>query len=159
MLCEKCGVNPAAVTFTKVINGKKSVTRLCAGCAQENSLYPSLDMDMGFSSLFSSFFNESTKAQEDEKCPLCAMTKSQFLSKGKPGCAQCYTTFASSMKPLLRKIHSTTTHTGKISGTNQIVAENKLDSLKAQLKEAIEKEEYEKAARLRDAIKELEGTL
>ena len=158
MLCEKCGVNPAAVTFTKVINGKKTITKLCGACAQENNIYPSFSMDMGFSNLFSSFFNENATSESDEACPLCATTRSQFLSSGKPGCPKCYTVFQSSMQPLLQKIHSTTVHTGKISGTTPPSC-NKLDSLKAQLKEAIEKEEYEKAAHIRDEIRELEGSM
>lgn len=161
MMCEKCGINPAAVTLTKVINGKKSVVKLCASCAQENNIYKDFNMDLGFSSLFSSFFNEADtlSSPTEEKCPLCSMTKYEFLKKGKPGCANCYTVFESSMKPLLKKIHSTTTHTGKLYGLSSGSAENKIDLLKNQLKEAISKEEYEKAARLRDEIKEMEGNV
>lgn len=160
MMCEKCGINPVAVTRTQIINGKKTVTRLCAACAQENSLYNQMNTDFGFSNLFSSFFNEIEKTDiTDESCPVCSMTKSAFIKSGKPGCANCYTAFEKTMSPLLKKIHSTTTHTGKIPGKTQGVSENKIDLLKAQLKEAIEKEEYEKAAKLRDEIKEMEGRL
>lgn len=160
MMCEKCGINPAAVTLTQIINGKKTVKKLCVSCANENNVYKDLNMDLGFSSLFSSFFNEGEKlADSDEKCPLCNMTKGEFLKTGKPGCASCYTTFSSSMMPLLKKIHSTNTHTGKVPGKSGNASENRIDLLKAQLKEAIEKEEYEKAAKLRDEIKEMEGTL
>ncbi|MBQ7875879.1 MAG: UvrB/UvrC motif-containing protein [Clostridia bacterium] len=158
MMCEKCGINPAAVTLTRVINGKKSVVKLCASCAQENNIYKDLNMDLGFSSLFSSFFSDNE--QEDSRtvsCPVCSMTKPEFLKHGKPGCANCYSVFESSMTPLLKKIHSTTNHTGKVYGTSGGKSENKIDLLKHQLKEAIEKEEYEKAARLRDEIKEMEG--
>lgn len=156
-MCEKCGINPVAVTLTKVINGKKSVVKLCASCAQENNIYNDLNMDLGFSSLFSGFFNDNEEAVI--KCPVCSMTKAQFISGGKPGCSECYTVFESSMKPLLRKMHSTTTHTGKVYGTSPDQPTDKIDLLKAQLKEAIANEEYEKAARLRDEIKEMEGTV
>ena len=160
MMCEKCGLNPAAVTLTQVINGNKTVKKLCAACAQENNIYKDLNMDLGFSSLFSTFFNEGENVKSaDEQCPLCSMTKSEFLKTGKPGCASCYTAFESSMTPLLKKIHLTKTHTGKVPGTSGNASENRIDLLKAQLKEAIEKEEYEKAARLRDEIKEMEGRM
>ena len=79
MMCEKCGINPAAVTLTQVINGKKTVKKLCVSCANENNIYKDLNMDLGFSSLFSSFFNEGERADADEKCPLCSMTKGEFL--------------------------------------------------------------------------------
>lgn len=161
MMCEKCGINPAAVTLTQVINGKKTVKKLCASCAQENNVYKDFNMDLGFSSLFSSFFNENERIASDakESCPLCSMTRAEFLKNGKPGCSECYATFESSMMPLLKKIHSTNTHTGKVPGKSGNASENKIDLLKAQLKEAIEKEEYEKAARLRDEIKEMEGRI
>ncbi len=158
MMCEKCGLNPAAVTLTQVINGKKTITKLCASCAQENNVYKDFNMDLGFSSLFSSFFNDYEKVDTtEETCPLCNMTRSEFLKTGKPGCATCYTTFESVMTPLLKKIHSTTTHTGKVPGTSGSTVENKIDLLKTQLKEAIANEEYEKAAHLRDEIREMEG--
>ncbi len=158
MLCEKCGINPAAVTLTKVINGKKSVVRLCASCAQENNIYKNFNMDLGFPSLFSSFFNDSDLASDEGgECPSCHMTRAEFIRRGKPGCAECYTVFESSMKPLLKKLHSTTTHVGKVPGRPGKSPESKIDCLKAKLKEAIAAEEYEKAARLRDEIKEMEG--
>lgn len=160
MMCEKCGLNPAAVTLTQVINGKKTVKKLCASCAQENNIYKDLNMDLGFSSLFSSFFNENEQTKSsDEKCPLCSMTRRELLQTGKPGCASCYTTFESSMTPLLKKIHLTRTHTGKVPGKSGKSSENRIDLLKVQLKDAIEKEEYEKAAKLRDEIKEMEGRM
>jgi protein arginine kinase activator len=87
------------------------------------------------------------------------MTRSEFIRGGMPGCSECYSVFESSMKPLLKKIHSTTTHIGKVYGEKGSTPESKVDLLKAQLKEAIANEEYEKAAKLRDEIKEMEGTL
>lgn len=158
-MCEKCGINPAAVTLTRVINGKKSVVHLCASCAQENNIYKDLNMDLGFSSLFSSFFGDEPVSDNSLECPLCGMTQAEFLRGGKPGCSNCYSVFEHSMKPLLKKIHSTTTHVGKVYGEKGSTPESKIDLLKSQLKEAIAAEEYEKAARLRDEIKEMEGTI
>lgn len=158
MMCEKCGINPAAVTLTKVINGKKSVVKLCASCAQENNIYKDLNMDLGFSGLFSSFFSDSEKDNSfSDSCPVCQMTRNEFLKHGKPGCGNCYSAFESSMTPLLKKIHSTTAHTGKVPNISGGKSESKIDLLKKRLQEAVANEEYEKAARLRDEIKEMEG--
>ena len=158
MMCEKCGINPAAVTLTKVINGNKSVVRLCAACAQENNIYKDLNVDLGFSSLFAPFYNEP-KPDTSDTCPVCHMTRGEFIRGGKPGCSECYNAFESSMKPLLKKIHSTTTHVGKVYGAKSGTSENKIDLLKAELKEAVASENYEKAAKLRDEIREMEGTI
>lgn len=159
-MCEKCGSNPAAVTLTRVINGKKSVLHLCASCAKEYNVYKDFDIDLGFPSLFSSFFGDGgIQTDTGETCPVCSMTRAEFISGGKPGCPNCYKVFESSMRPLLKKIHSTTTHVGKVPGATGGRPESRIDILKSQLKDAVANEEYEKAARLRDEIKEMEGTL
>ena len=161
MMCEKCNLNPAAVTLTRVINGKKSVLHLCASCAKEYNVYKGFDIDLGFPSLFSSFFgDEPIETDSGETCPVCSMTRAEFIKNGKPGCSNCYKVFESSMRPLLKKIHSTTTHVGKVPGASTGgKPESKIDILKARLKEAVSNEEYEKAAHLRDEIKEMEGLL
>jgi protein-arginine kinase activator protein McsA len=51
------------------------------------------------------------------------------------------------------KIYQRTTHTSKFSKS---IPEN-VDALKAKMKEAIEKEDFESAANLRDKIREIEN--
>ena len=70
----------------------------------------------------------------------------------------CYETFENELRPTLRSIHGTQTHTGRaphgISGKNE--KKRKLESLRTSLENAIAHEEFEEAARLRDEIRELE---
>ena len=89
----------------------------------------------------------------DEKetvCPVCRTTLSEFEKTGIAGCPKCYDVFLPAVEKMSERIH----------GRKKHITENEeksVDSLKNQLKEAVEKEEYEKAAYLRDEIKKLSG--
>lgn len=78
---------------------------------------------------------------------------------GKVGCAQCYETFFDDLLPSIRRIHGNTRHTGKLAGSagKELRVVNELEQARQELHDAIEKQEFEKAAKLRDRIKELEG--
>ena len=89
------------------------------------------------------------------------MSYNDFLETGKIGCSVCYDTFRSQLEPVLRRIHGSSTHTGKIphrSGGN-LELKHEMMQLKENLKAAVEHEEYEKAAVYRDKIHALEQTL
>ena len=62
------------------------------------------------------------------------------------------------MLPSLQRIHGKTNHTGKLPRSAGIQAKqrNELDRLREDLAKAIEAQEYEKAAQIRDNIRELE---
>ena len=89
--------------------------------------------------------------QEDRVCPKCGMRESEVTKTGKVGCAQCYKTFQDILEPYVHRIHGNTIHTGRRPSRNR-----KLDELRLALKKAVETQEFERAAQLRDQIKELE---
>ena len=95
-------------------------------------------------------------------------TLNDIKRTGKVGCADCYDTFFSELMPTIRNIHGNTEHKGKRPNVIEYTvnedkkdqtesAEDKLSALRAELKKAIEDENFERAAQLRDEIKELEG--
>ncbi len=153
MLCEKCGKNNATVLYTQIINGKKSSLNLCSKCASGESIFDN------FGSLLS--FGTRTEAAKTV-CPTCGMTLSEFTHKGRMGCGKCYETFRAQAKSMLQKIHGTSVHReAKADDTPapEIRKEEKseIDILKDNLKNAIETENYEEAAKIRDEIREKEG--
>jgi protein arginine kinase activator len=89
------------------------------------------------------------------------MTFNDIRQTGKLGCSNCYQVFAQEMEPTLRRIHGNSQHIGKIPsrGGEKVLMRKQLDSLKTQLQEAVNHEEYEKAAEIRDGIKSLESRL
>ena len=124
--------------------------------------------DIGLGSLASALFNMAGSVsgmKEPEilkavnKCPSCGMTYDMFASKGKLGCSECYKTFHDRMLRPLKQIHGTYEHVGKIpkrsGGTLRTT--RRLDDLKIKLDEAVYKQEYERAAEIRDEINKIRG--
>ena len=163
MQCERCQKNQANVHITQYINGQKTEKHLCEQCAQEekvNVKFPKIPL-YNINDLLGVFFNEPLISQEEVRadvCPNCGVSYSQIAKLGRMGCSECYQYFSSYLEPALRKIHGVTIHRGKIPQRMgaSLRFNQELSNLKYQLQQAVEKEEYEKAAELRDQIKELE---
>ena len=96
---------------------------------------------------------------EPKACPICGMRFSDFLHGGKIGCAECYNTFSTSLNSTVKRIHGNVEHCGKVpeGKKNEMSDKKKIEALKIKLNEAIEKQEYEMAAKYRDEIREIEN--
>jgi protein arginine kinase activator len=103
--------------------------------------------------------HKTKQALPDITCPSCGMSLSQFQSGGRFGCADDYAAFRERIMPLIEKIHDASQHVGKMpaSTDREVAREKSLRQLQAELKRAVEREEYEEAARIRDRIRELDG--
>lgn len=169
MLCQRCGQRPATVHLTEITNGNKQETHLCEVCAGEIKpagfgFSPQMGLHNFLAGLLSHQLGGANRARpEDEgnKCEKCGVSEGRFVKQGLLGCGDCYTSFEEKMLPLLRRIHGNSRHTGKIpvrnAGRAGLIKE--IENLKKKLKEAVEREEYEQAAVLRDNIRQLEKTL
>lgn len=104
-------------------------------------------------------FQQPVTASETKRCPVCGRTYSEFSRSGKFGCGECYKTFRAPVSGVLRQIHSTTRHTGKIPSKSgdAIKKQRRYDQLKAQLQEAVKNENYELAAKLHKEIRAIEN--
>lgn len=165
MYCEECNEYPATVHLTQMFNGQKKETHLCENCAaKQGAIMFNIGGQFGIPSLLSSFFGShynvknTNEAQNQEKCPHCGMKFNDIRQTGKLGCAQCYDVFDQNIEPILRRIHGSSQHTGKIPARSgeSVLLKKKIETLKNQLQQAVIQEEYEKAAEIRDSIKELE---
>jgi len=175
MLCQNCNKRPATVHWTKMVNNKKQETHLCETCAKETE-----ELDFGFESGFSlqnlltGFMNlqhdhESGGLSKEKQgsglqalqCDNCNLTYQQFGKVSRLGCGSCYQVFGEQLKSILRRIHGSTHHTGKIpkrKGGNLRI-KRQIRQLKERLHHCIEREEFEKAAQIRDEIKQLNEEL
>lgn len=158
MLCDKCHKNKATVHFTKIINGKKIEMHLCKDCARDNA---EINAEFSMENFLSDMFGEFSLKEPDVeyKCPNCGMTYEQFKRYGKFGCSECITAFKDEIEPLIQNIHGHRRHKGKYprQHTDDESTElNEIETLKKELQAAVEVENYEKAAQLRDMIKSLE---
>ena len=91
------------------------------------------------------------------KCPKCGFTQADFKKAGRLGCADCYNTFAEGLEGLLKTMHKSTRHAGKIPEALRVSRDNseRLKVLQKSLSKAIEGEQFEEAARLRDEISQM----
>ncbi|MGI6574281.1 MAG: UvrB/UvrC motif-containing protein [bacterium] len=166
MLCEECKRRTATVLIRKTINNKTTELHLCEQCAREKGELNFISgTDFSLQKLFASLLDSDPglaeldfRHSQEVKCPQCGLTYQDFRKTGRLGCGRCYDTFRSRLEPLLRRIHGQTQHKGKVPhriGGN-LKVKQELQSLKEALNEAVKREEFEKAAVLRDQIRDLE---
>ena len=160
MLCDICKKNPATVHLTEIIDNQMNELHLCEQCAHEKSVQ--MEQKFGLSDLLAGLaeFGKPTKETEivSLKCPNCGMTYANFKKIGRLGCPECYTAFHKYLGPLLKRIHGSSVHLGKSPFKTAKAVKKKVDTqdLRQKLQKAIEEEEFEEAARIRDQIKESE---
>ncbi len=174
MICQECQKRPATLHYTKIINGEKIEMHLCEYCAKENNVM-NFDQSSGFSinNLLAGLFNLNPNIEHINKehpfsanqiiqCDNCGMTLDRFLKIGRFGCANCYEAFSEQLTPVFRRLHGGNwKHNGKIpkraGGTINI--RKKIEILKETLQTLVEREEFEKAAEVRDEIRFYEKQL
>ncbi|MCL6446387.1 MAG: UvrB/UvrC motif-containing protein, partial [Alicyclobacillus sp.] len=85
----------------------------------------------------------------------------QFTQTGLFGCPNCYNSFAPRLEPLLRRIQSNVSHTGKVPARagKQVKTRKELERLRKELQQSVNAEQFERAAQLRDQIRALEQQL
>ena len=157
MLCINCGKRQATTHIKQTVNGQTHEYHLCPECAMKLGMASFNPFDL--SDLWASLFkNDTPEVSETVKCPSCGSTFEQIAKRGKLGCPECYKTFYDELLPSLRKLHGKTHHTGKVPGNadESTKTARELKTLQEQLQAAIESEEYEKAAQLRDQIRMME---
>ena len=170
MFCQECGKKPATLHFTKIVNGEKTEFHICEACAREKGDIPGSPNSFSIHSLLSGILDfdptvskglSNMKQQESIRCSNCGLTYTQFSKIGRFGCSNCYNAFSEGLNPLIKRIHGNITHSGKIpkrSGS-KIQTKRQIEQLRAELQGSIEAEEFEKAAQIRDQIRELERTM
>jgi len=167
MLCDICAKNPATVHLTEIIDEQMNELHLCEECARTKSA--AMESQFGLSDLLAGMVDfEKPSNKEEEvvslKCQACGLTYADFKKIGRLGCGECYNVFRKYLAPLLKRIHGSNQHVGKSLSKAKPSASGRvykkkadLQELKDQLQQAIQKEAFEEAARLRDLIKELEA--
>jgi len=164
MQCEFCGKRPASVHFTEIVNNKKSEHHVCEKCAEERGYgAPLLKSKFSVGGLLAGMVDQAGVGEEAKvgrvQCPKCHLVYSSFKETGRLGCSECYTTFRAQLRPLLRRIHGSTKHVGKtpVRDAARVALRREIQGLHEDLQRAIEHEEFEAAARLRDEIRVIEA--
>ncbi|MFH0921012.1 MAG: UvrB/UvrC motif-containing protein [Fibrobacterota bacterium] len=164
MNCDECKKKSAAVNFTQIINNKKTVLNLCRDCAEKRGFTGHVpgaapQGGVGVGNLVSKIATEYEEESNAVLCDRCRLTYMEFKQTGRLGCGHCYEAFGKRLDDLLRKIHGSDCHIGKVPKSMEpaINACRQVDSMRREMQEAIRNEDFEKAARMRDKIKKMEG--
>ncbi|MDD3172275.1 MAG: UvrB/UvrC motif-containing protein [Herbinix sp.] len=174
MLCDRCQKRDAKILYTEIINGVKKEQHLCEECATDYTSFqmekPLLNSDLTLGDLLSTLLDNYTvvdKKQSGEAnstvvCSNCGTSYEEFIQKGRFGCSKCYNSFSSHLGKTFKGIQGAQFHTGKrpkgyiTAGSERTMKDfTEIEKLSLKLQEAIEKEEFEEAARLRDFIKQM----
>ncbi len=156
MLCQHCQKNPSSTLVQKSVNGSTQTLYLCKECASKInlSLFAGWELDPFWGQVLSTPVSPSSNPT---RCNGCGHSFREIVSIGHAVCPQCYTTFYDQLLPSIERIHGKTNHVGKHQkpATTEEFP-NTLEMLTNQLKECIQRQEYEKCATLRDQIRHLE---
>lgn len=164
MLCQHCHEREATTHLRRTINGATEEYMLCSDCAKEmgvGSIFSDFSTD--FNTLLGSFFSNALPARTGAvRCSSCGSTLNDIARTGMVGCADCYETFYSELLPTIRNVHGNTEHCGKhphrsSEEPSAPQPDDSLDALKAELQQAIDKQDFERAAELRDQIRDKEA--
>lgn len=177
MKCDKCN-KKATVHLTEIVDGKVMEMHMCEDCAREQSQH--MEQQFGLADLLAGLTDFGKHVPDVQQkamtlqCTACGLTYDDFRKFGRFGCAQCYVAFKPQLKTLLKKIHGSSVHLGKaplkvmpidgvsvpavpLEAAEEEPPADPVVLLRRQLHEAIEHEDFERAAVLRDKIHELEG--
>lgn len=163
MLCDQCGERNAVIHFTEIQNNEVATSHLCEACAAEKGVAPAAgELDFPLAD-FIAKMNDTAEPTPDERhrtCPYCDMSLAEFKKVGRLGCPQCYPTFERHLRTLLRRLHGGSQHVGKVylpPDPTQAERERRLMGLRRRLTRAVDSEDFERAAKLRDQIRDLEA--
>ena len=161
MQCCVCKEKPATVHLTQIVGEKMQKLDLCEDCAKAKGIndptsFAMADLMLGLGA--SQELDPSAGAVEI-KCPRCGFSQADFKKSGRLGCPECYQTFAEGLGSLLKTMHKGVRHTGKAPEALRKSREtgDRLKQLQKKLNKAVETEDFETAAALRDEIKVLSG--
>ena len=161
MQCDVCQTKEATVFLTQIVDGKMQKVNLCEACSKEKGVNDPTGFALADLLLGLGASQEIEKSPSAVKCPVCGFTQADFKKTGRLGCSNCYMVFAEGVAPMLKNMHKGTAHTGKTPAAFQKTREHdeKIKTLQDNLTKAIEAEEFELAANLRDQIRQVEAEL
>lgn len=163
--CTACNKAHATVHVLDLQDGSiVEQKHLCASCAENAGLIaqkvPPLTLHHAemLDLIGNIKLTGGSRRTDEPTCPACELSATEFRSRGRMGCARCYEVFKPSLLPLLERVHDATSHRGRAPGRAPPPpppGDHRLRDLRQRLDDAVDAEDYEEAAKLRDEIREL----
>src|SRR3989338_6122569 len=116
MLCDICQKKQATVHLTEIVDEVMAELNLCEECAREKSI--KMEQQFSLADLIGGLSDFGKQAEDLEKvrlsCQSCGLTYENFRKTGRLGCSDCYISFKRYLVSLLKKIHGSSQHLGKV---------------------------------------------
>jgi protein arginine kinase activator len=160
MLCDECRERDAVVHLTKVVDTGVAQVHLCEHCAAAAGIETASQggAPHPLHGLLQAAQQQKAQARDAARCAYCGTSQAEFRTSGRLGCAHCYGAFTESLRELVKRVHGEARHVGRryeppnpADPPRRTVA-----TLREELAEAIAREEFERAAALRDALRGME---
>lgn len=167
ILCQDCKKRESQVHLTQIINNEKSSLSLCKECAAARGFHSPLEnVPFPLAEILSGMAKKIPSGRRKEEthsivCPKCNLTFDEFARQGRFGCGACYSAFREVLEPIMRKIHGASMHRGhtptpsRTDGKEDSLPIREEERLEGELKKAIESEDFERAAEIRDKLKSI----
>jgi protein arginine kinase activator len=163
MVCENCGEKDASIHYTQIDKNEMHTFHLCDECAAAKGLQPGVNVgNFPLTDFLAQMGKAGAESALSGPCSFCGLTLDDFKKTGRLGCSHCYVTFDGHLSGLLRRLHGGTQHVGKVylpPDPTQAEQRERLDGLRRKLDRAVQSEDFERAAQIRDLIRTLEGAL
>lgn len=168
--CQSCHQRDAVVRLTQIVGDDVTTVHLCSKCAAERGIETEAEISQTPLGAFLAAMGKggpgiAAAAATGERCPECGATLQDFRASGRLGCSGCWSAFERPLRDLLRRVHGGTRHTGEPYRTLDALAIPEPEQrtrtrmeLRQQLRLAIEAEQFERAAELRDQLRVLPET-
>ena len=162
MSCDQCREREAVIHLTQIVNQQVTTLHLCEKCAAEKGVEsPGSAVKTPLGSFLAAMGkgSEQLQAPRGDTCARCGASFQDFRESGRLGCSECYRTFEAPLRDLLRRLHGSTHHLGERYAEREPAAAangQKAAELREQLRLAVETENFELAAELRDRLRVLE---
>ncbi len=161
-LCSQCGEREAVIRLTQVVDDKVTNLHLCERCAAEKGVETGITFGASPLGGFLAAMGKESEGLPQSvvgdlgACLTCGATLQDFRETGRVGCAECYAIFRDPLRTLLRRLHGSTHHTGKrysAPGVSPVAPSQEAADLRSALGRAVQAENFELAAELRDRLK------
>lgn len=153
--CEQCQEN-CTIHLTQIIGNQVMKVALCSTCPYAEKIKAHEDFDLIEKLLGKALENKASKPPT-VTCPNCGITDCDLQRYRRFGCPECYATFKEILQQqILPKLDVTAEHCGKVPGVYRKEAvQRRTATLESLLKEVVAREDYEGAAKIRDALNAL----
>jgi protein arginine kinase activator len=157
MQCDSCHQHEATVFLTQIVNGKMQKVNLCPGCAKAKGVNDPTGFQLTDLLLGMGASQPLEKNPGTLQCRVCGFTQTDLKKTGRLGCSNCYEVFAEPLQNMLKGMHKGHRHTGKVPGRVRVALEKSRlrEGLEQELESAVTGEEYERAAEIRDRLRQL----